>query len=207
MRKLIYFFVFFICSILVLLVSINVVLATSIGVSPAKIFLENESVNKSITIININNKTLNFELKSNEALLSFIPSHGKLKKNTNSKITVIINPNIDIQQGNYDELIIVSVFNKGNLKNSVGIKAMVNITKNISSVDYYFVNGGLEDNYNNNSLSNQEDNTNDTKVGNLITGMGIFYNGKIKGNDFVNLGIIALLIVLLYLFIREKKKD
>ena len=94
MRKLIYFFVFFICSILVLLVSINVVLATSIGVSPAKIFLENESVNKSITIININNKTLNFELKSNEALLSFIPSHGKLKKNTNSKITVSVTPSI-----------------------------------------------------------------------------------------------------------------
>jgi hypothetical protein len=203
LKKLIYFFTFLIISIILFLFNLNLVFAASIGVSPAMLILENESINKSITIINTNNESLDFEVKCKNNMFEFIPNVGRLKKNSNLIVKVFLNPYLDLINGSYDDLIFVTVSKKGNLKNGVGIKASINLTKDISSVEYYFVNETSKENItkNINILENKD------KLGNLITGMNVLYNGKIKGNAFVSVIFVGIIIWMLYLLVRENKID
>lgn len=162
---------------------------------------ENESINRSITIINTNNESLSFDVKSKNDLLGFKPEKGKLKQNSNLIIDVYFNPHIDMVNGSYEDIIFVTVFKQGNLRNSVGVKVDLNISKNISSVEYYLINQTYNDGnitYNGSVLENG-------KFGNLITGMSIFYDGKLKGNSFISVFIIGIIILCLYLLIKENK--
>jgi len=194
---------FFVLSMIIAIVD-----ATSIGVSPATLKL-NETENKTLFIFNSNNATLQFTLKSIEGFVVFDSSKGKLKPNSKKQIKVMINPTLDFSKGIYNDTILVEVFKnkKSNFKNGVGINVKLDVTKDTNGVDYYFFNeSGIDlDNLSvlNGSLNESEQNKG---LPNFITGMTIFYDGNIKGKEWVNLVVVAVLIMLLYLFVREKKE-
>ena len=201
MKSIIFFFTVLIISLIILLLNINLALASSIGVSPAMLIFENESINRSITIINTNNESLSFDVKSKNDLLGFKPENGKLKQNSNLIIDVYFNPHIDMVNGSYEDIIFVTVFKQGNLKNSVGIKVFLNISKNISSVEYYLMAQTFYDK----NITKSEFISEKGKLGNLITGMSVFYDGELKGNSFISIIIIGIIILCLYLLIKENK--
>ncbi|MBS3122961.1 hypothetical protein J4434_08840 [Candidatus Woesearchaeota archaeon] len=184
--------------------------ATAIGISPAKIYL-NESVNKTITLMNPNNETVQFTLTSMNDAVAFNKINGKIKAYVKESIIVLINPQKSFEKGVYDDIILVSAFrNKdANFRNSIGIKVLLNITKDINATDYYFY-----DDFGNETIEKLIDNsTSDSernqtiKPSNLITGMAVFYSGKIKDNNWVNLIVVVIFIVALYFFVKEKKSD
>ena len=199
---------FIIVFFLVLSIIIAIVDATSIGVSPAKIFFENETVNKTLFILNSNNATLYFTLKTDESFVVFDPADGKLKPNSKKQIKVMIDPTQDFSKGIYNDIILVGAFKneKNSFKNGVGIKVKLNVTKDIIGVDYYFFNESFVDLDN---FSDPAETLNETDPGkglpNLITGMAVMYNTNVKGKEWVNLIVVAVLIMLLYLFVRGRK--
>lgn len=194
--------------------------AIPIGISPVKIYL-NESLNKTLTILNPNNETVYFTVKSTNNFISFNnakgkieeKNEGKIKSNSRESIVVFINPYLSFEKGVYDDIVLVNAFeNKNaNFKNSIGIKAVLNITKDINATDYYF--------YDVNNDTNREINLDDTKENqklkelknttnsNLITGMAVFYNGNIKDNNWINLIVVIIFITALYFFVKEKNDN
>ncbi|MBI4453203.1 hypothetical protein HY636_01015 [Candidatus Woesearchaeota archaeon] len=211
----------FLSSILII-IFLNPILsyATAIGISPAKIYL-NESVNKTITLMNPNNETVLFTLTSMNGAVAFNKINGKIKADVKESITVLINPQKSFEKGVYDDIILVTAFqnkdifqNKGaNFKNSIGIKAVLNVTKDINATDYYFY-----DEFSNETIEKQIDNSIDNNIKdnernqtikppNLITGMAVFYDSKIKDNNWINLIVVIIFIVALYFFVKEKKDN
>ncbi|MFH1439339.1 MAG: hypothetical protein ABIG89_02155 [Candidatus Woesearchaeota archaeon] len=215
--KLVKFFIFFLFILLTILIILSIcasaAIAASIGVSPAKIYLEtvHDTLNQSIFIFNSNEEDMFFSLNSMNGFVSFSSSDGKIKKNSNQQIIVFINPTLDFSKGIYEDIILISAFKnkKSNFKNNIGVMAILNITHDINAVEYYFVDSGSLNNSNGsielNKLINLDDNDK-TKLSNLITGMSIAYNKNIKGSGLFNLCVVAVLIILLYLFVKEKNK-
>lgn len=178
------------------------VYATSIGVYPEKIFFDNVT-NKSIDkkelmIINPNNESVYFSISAAEDMIDFSLKEGRINKNNRKRINVY--PKFEeISKGIYEDIAIVTVSKskKNNFKNGIGVKVVLNVTEDISNFSYYFEN--ISEYY-----AEEGNITNTTKGLGLITGFSVLYN-KTKGNAFVNLAIVALIILLLYYFTREKK--
>lgn len=170
-------------SLVTLFLSLALSYAIPIGISPSKIYL-NESMNKTLTLLNPNNKITYFTIKSTNNFVSFNKVNkgeeksekniedsvkkkveeqieekieGKIKSNSKENIIVLINPYLSFEKGVYNDIILVNAFeNKGvNFKNSIGIKVMINITEDINATDYYF--------YDENNEINREINLDDTK--------------------------------------------
>ncbi|MBT4823646.1 hypothetical protein HN695_04610 [Candidatus Woesearchaeota archaeon] len=195
------FLIFFVLGLSLFSISVN---AASIGVSPPKIFLENESVNQTLWIINSNNASFDFVVSSTNEFLSFFPSEGKLSKNSKKSISVVVNKKQGFDSKIYEDIILISVYKPGRkIKSSIGVKARLNITNQINPIEFYFanesLNDGLTDTSLNNSINHEEHN--------LITGMSLFFNTKLKNNAFINVILVGLLIFLLSLFVKEPSQN
>ena len=191
---------FLVCFILILAVLSTPVNAAGIGVSPPMIFLENESVNQTLWIINSNNESFDFEVSSTNNFLDFSSDNGKLPKLGKKSISVTLNKKQGFDNKTYEDIILISISkNKNSVKNSIGVKAKLNITKKINPIEFYFINGSLDNGYSNITANAS---LKDTKQ-NLITGMSVFFNTKVKNNPIINVILVGVLIFLLYLFIKE----
>ncbi len=207
------FFGFFLCSMMFFSICSASVSATSIGVSPPKLEFGNENLSKSFVIFNPNNETLIFSVKSQNNYLIFSalskktqPSYilnGKLKPLSSTNINASLNRNREFFQGEYKDLVFVSVYkdSSNTFKNNIGIKVLLNVTQNLSKVDYYYDNTSFMFD-NEISDSSIVQNSSKTSFMSKFTGFSIF-DSSLKGNVWVGLALVGLLIVLLYLFIKE----
>lgn len=127
-------------SLVTLFLSLALIYAIPIGISPQKIYL-NESVNKTLTLLNPNNETIYFTIKSTNNFVSFNKVNkgeeksekniedsvkkkveeqiekksgekieGKIKSNSKENIIVLINPYQSFEKGVYDDIILVNAF-------------------------------------------------------------------------------------------------
>jgi hypothetical protein len=201
--KIHYFFVLFFGGFIVFLINASDVHAISVGVSPPKLMFRDENSSQSFVIFNPNNETLQFSVKSSDDYLRFSTNSGKLKPMSSVKIKAEVSRVKELFQGTYEDIVLISVYkdNSNAFKSSAAIKTLLNITQNISMVDYYYDNTSLKfDDY----ISNRSiaESTGRSSLLGKITGFSVF-DSSLKGNVWVGLGLVALLIVLLYLFVKE----